>query len=109
MRRLIIATSILAFGMAAAYSKAPQDASVKPKSGFVPDAETAVKIGEAVLMPVYGERMIRDEEPFKAKREGDVWTDEGTLNCGAPQCVGGTAVVKISKTSGEILFMAHNK
>jgi hypothetical protein len=108
MKRPILTITILflAAGIACAYS---QDASVKPKSGFVPDAETAVKIGEAVLMPVYGERMIRDEEPFKAKREGDVWTVEGTLNCGAPQCVGGTAVVKISKTSGEILFMTHNK
>jgi len=106
MKRPMLTILFLAAGMASAYS---QDTSVKPKSGFVPDAETAVKVGEAVLMPVYGDRMIRDEEPFKAKREGDVWTVEGTLNCGAPQCVGGTAVVKISKTSGEILFMAHNK
>jgi len=109
MKRLIFVISLLAIGIASAYSQTPQDASVKPRSGFVPNAETAVKVGEAVLMPVYGERMIRDEEPFKAKREGDVWTVEGTLNCGAPQCVGGTAVVKISKTSGEILFMTHNK
>src|SRR5271154_6233007 len=106
MKRPMLTILLLAAGMASAYS---QDASVKPKSGFVPDAETAVKIGEAVLVPVYGDRMIRDEEPFKAKRERDVWTVEGTLNCGAPPCVGGTAVVKISKTSGEILFMAHNK
>jgi len=62
-----------------------------------------------VLTPVYGDKTIRDEEPFKATRERDVWTVEGTVNCGVPPCAGGAAVVKISKTSGEILFMAHYK
>jgi hypothetical protein len=109
MRWRIIATSLLLMGMTAASSQTPQESTLKPKDGFVPNAETAVKIGEAVLIPVYGEATIRRERPFKATREGDVWTVAGTLNCGAPQCVGGTAVVKISKMSGEILAMFHYK
>ena len=42
----------------------------------MPNAETAVKIGEAVLIPVYGEKKISDERPFKATRQGDVWMVE---------------------------------
>lgn len=68
----------------------------------MPNAETAVKIGEAVLIPVYSEKEIRDEQPVKATRQGDLWTVAGTQNCGAPHCVGGGVVVKISKTSGQI-------
>ena len=78
----------------------------------MPNAETAVKIGEAVVIPVYGEKKISDERPFKATLQGDVWTVEGTLHCDGPKgeiCPGGTATVKISKTSGEILFLIHYK
>jgi len=103
MRRFIIAISLLAG--ATAYAQSPQGQSFRPKEGFVPNAETAVKVGEAVLIPVYGEKQINGERPFKATLRGSVWTVEGTLSCG--NCIGGTAVVKISKTSGQILFMTH--
>src|SRR5215469_10540523 len=65
-----------------------------PARGYVPDAATAVKIAEAVLIPVYGEEKIVSERPFKAKLDGDVWTVEGTLYCGDGKigsCLGGTA------------------
>ena len=103
MRRFIIVISLLAG--ATAYGQTPQGPSFRPKEGFVPNAETAVKVGEAVLIPVYGENQINAERPFKATLQGSVWTVEGTLSCG--HCNGGTAVVKISKTSGQILFMTH--
>lgn len=112
MKRLIIAILLVVVGVTVTYSQEPQEpkgASVKPRDGFVPNAETAVKIGEAVLIPVYGEATINRERPFKATRQGDVWRVTGTLDCGSPQCNGGTAVVRISKTSGEILFMNHYK
>lgn len=103
MKHFILVISVLALGTA--YAQTSRVKSFRPKEGFVPTAETAVKVGEAVLMPVYGEKKILDERPFKAMLRGDVWTVQGTLAC-AP-CPGGTAVVKISKTSGQILFMAH--
>jgi len=53
----------------------------KPTDGFVPDSQTAVKIAEAVLIPVYGEKQIRSEEPFTAELKGAVWTVGGTLPC----------------------------
>ena len=81
-----------------------------PSSGYVPDAATAVKIAEAVLVPVYGEQRIVSERPFKATMEGNVWTVAGTLYCGdgkSELCDGGTATVKLSKDDGRILFMIH--
>jgi|SRR5882762_12847 hypothetical protein len=109
MKNTFLATLVLMLVVATGFSQTTEEASVRPQDGFVPDAKTAVKIGEAVLIPVYGEKQIDSERPFIAKLHGDVWTVAGTLNCGAPQCDGGTAVVKISKTSGQILFMTHYK
>jgi hypothetical protein len=87
-----------------------------PASGYVPDATTAVKIAEAVLTPVYGEKRIASERPFHASLNEDVWTVEGTLYCPdgtlsttTNMCKGGTAVVKLSKTDARILFMMHYK
>jgi hypothetical protein len=86
-----------------------------PKSGFVPDANTAIKIAEAVLIPVYGEKHVESERPFKAVLENDVWTVDGTLRCPdgkggtTTMCVGGTAEVKLSKADGRILRMVHYK
>ena len=109
MKRITTTIFALVALAAIASSQAP---SFRPKEGFVPNAETAAKVGEAVLMPVYGEKRIVGEKPFKATLQGDVWTVEGTLHCDGPPgaaCVGGTAVVKISKSSGQILFMMHYK
>jgi hypothetical protein len=110
MKRGIIV--IFLFVLVSAYAQTPQRVSIRPKEGFVPNAETAVKVGEAVLMPVYGESKVLAERPFKAKLRGDVWTVEGTVPCDGPPgatCPGGAAVVKISKMSGQILFMMHYK
>jgi NTF2 fold immunity protein len=83
----------------------------KPAAGFVPNSETAVKIAEAVLAPIYGKEKIELQKPFTAKLKNDVWTVQGTLHCpnSAEHCVGGVAVVEISKTDGRIIFMGHGK
>jgi hypothetical protein len=81
--------------------------SVRPKNGFVPDESTAVKIAEAVAIANYGEKRISEERPFCARLRSDTWTVKGTLH---PEGVyGGTAVVKLSKTDGRILFMIHQQ
>src|SRR5262249_3282503 len=81
-----------------------------PKSGFVPDSKTATKIAEAVLVPVYGEAKIQEEQPFTAKLKGDIWTVAGTSHCkdqngnvlSADHCLGGVAVVRLAKSDGRI-------
>lgn len=88
-----------------------------PKREFVPDSETAIAIGEAALIPVYGKKKIESERPFSATLKNDVWTVAGTLYChdGKPQtdkpptCVGGVAVVWLSRTDARIISMTHYK
>ena len=87
----------------------------RPKSGFVPDSKTAVKIAEAVLIPVYGEKQIESERPFTAKLKDGVWTVYGTLRCPdgkggtTTSCLGGAAEVQISKDDARVLSMVHYK
>lgn len=81
-----------------------------PPKGFVPDENTATTIARAVLIPIYGERTIRDEEPLTAKRQGDIWIVNGTLHCAiAHPCVGGVAFVALSAKDGRILKVIHGK
>ena len=51
------------------------------REGFVPDKETATKIAEAILIPVYGKDSIEDEKPFTATLKGNTRTVRGTLRC----------------------------
>jgi hypothetical protein len=83
-----------------------------PRSGFVPDAATALKIAEAVLIPVYGEAVVHSERPFKAVLKGDAWIVTGSVPCDGPPgavCLGGESDVRISKKTAQILFMTHYK
>jgi hypothetical protein len=87
----------------------------RPASGYVPDSKTAVKIAEAVLVPVYGEKQIRSELPLTATLKNGVWTVTGTLRCPdgkggtTTSCDGGVAEVRISKNDARILYMLHGK
>jgi hypothetical protein len=87
----------------------------KPASGYVPDSKTAVKIAEAVLTPVYGEKQIESERPFTATLKNGVWTVTGTLRCPdgkggtTTSCDGGVAELQISKNDARILYMSHGK
>jgi NTF2 fold immunity protein of polymorphic toxin system component len=101
-------TGILALSIAlAAFAQ-----SYKPEAGYVPGSDTAIQIAEAVLAPVYGKSQI---ESFGARLRDGVWIVSGTLHCagtkGSPsaRCVGGVAIVEISRDDGRILSMIHGK
>jgi hypothetical protein len=81
--------------------------SITPKNGFVPDESTAAKIGQAAAIAQYGEKTISQEMPFRARLYGDTWLVIGTLHPEGAD--GGTAVIKISKSGGRILFMTHQQ
>jgi hypothetical protein len=89
---------------------AQEEYSYKPKDGYVPDAVIAIKIAEAVLVPIYGEKVINEEKPLKAVLKDGVWTVEGTLKCPeGEKCFGGVAIIKISKDDGRVLRVSHGK
>ena len=84
--------------------------SYRPKSGYVPDSATAVKIAEAVLVPVYGEKQVVSERPFTATLKKNVWTIEGTFRCpDGAGCRGGAAIVQLSKLDGRIVSMTFGR
>ena len=78
-----------------------------PRAGFVPDAATAIAVARAVLIPIYGAPNIRAEEPLVAKRDRDVWTVTGTMQC--HNCLGGVAEIKISAKDGHVLHVIHGQ
>jgi hypothetical protein len=92
-----------------------QDAT--PKKAYVPDSATALKIAEAVLIPVYGQDKIETQRPFTAKLKDDVWTVSGTLYCAGTQTqfqkfsypCGGILEVRISKSDAHVLEMLPHK
>ena len=88
-----------------------RQAGFVPKEGFVPNGDVAKAIAEAVLSPVYGTEAIISERPFHVKLDGDIWIVSGSVPCVDPPagatCPGGAAEVRISKKTGQILYMIH--
>lgn len=80
--------------------------SYTPENGFVPDEKTAIKIAEAIWLPIYGEKIYR-KRPFTAKlRDGQIWVVEGSLNS---QVLGGVPYAEIRKDDCKILKVIHTK
>jgi hypothetical protein len=80
--------------------------SVKVSEGFVPNHETAIKIAEAVLVPIYGTDVVAKEQPFMAVLKGNHWIVQGSLPSGFK---GGVALVEIDKSNGCIYRITHGK
>jgi hypothetical protein len=78
----------------------------RPSAGFVPDKETAVKIAEAVWLPIYGATVYKEKPFFVELVEDSIWAVSGTLPKGH---VGGVAYVEILKRDGRVLGVAHGK
>jgi hypothetical protein len=78
--------------------------SYVPKSGYAPDSATAIAIARAVLIPIYGQKTIADEEPLRAELKGNVWTVIGTLKV---NYIGGTVILQLSKDTAGVIFVTH--
>ena len=81
-------------------------ASYVPAEGFVPDAETAVKIAQAVLEPIYGVEEIRRQLPLEAVLHNEVWIVQGSVPTGTR---GGVAYAEIAKRDGRIIRVTHGR
>lgn len=80
--------------------------SYKPAEGFVPNAETAVRIAIAVWEPIYGRDNIEGQKPIRAELKDGIWYVSGTLPAGLR---GGVAEAEIAKLDGRILRVSHGK
>jgi hypothetical protein len=79
----------------------------KPENGFVPDAATALKIAEAILVSIYGQDSFDGQKPYEVKlNENEVWEISGTL----PEwTIGGVAYIEIQKSDSKILKVIHGE
>lgn len=88
-----------------------QSTSFRPRQGFVPDKETAISVGRALLSAAYGKEQISSEEPLYARLSGKVWIVKGSIPPLKPgeAYIGGLAEVRISKQTGAVTYMTHGK
>ena len=78
-----------------------------PDEGIVPNEETAIKIAEAIWLPIYGDN-IYTKQPFIAEydEKSRTWYVHGSLSENTP---GGVPEIKISKQDGKIIYINHGK
>ncbi len=72
--------------------------------GLVPNEQTAIRVAEAILFPIYGEKIIRAEQPYRTKLQNGKWTVEGSLPRGF---AGGTFHIVILQRDGRVVEISH--
>jgi len=105
VRRSVI-VFLVAFAVTAAEAQPKLANTNPPITNLVPDEKTAIAIGVAVLIPIYGKQQIAREMPFGAKLNGDVWRVEGSLPWGH---VGGVAEIEISREDARVISIIHGQ
>ena len=73
-------------------------------TNYVPDAETAKKIAEAIWLPIYGESVLK-EKPYNAELKNGVWIVTGYIG----DQLGGYAYIEIQKSDCKVLKVEHGK
>lgn len=71
---------------------------------YVPDEATALKIAEAIWLPIYGEKVL-NEKPYVAELKEGVWYVHGSLKAEK----GGVAYIEINKKDCKVLNVYHTK
>ena len=79
-------------------SSSKKNVTSPEKNGYIPDETTAIKVAEAVWLPIYGDE-IYGEKPFHAHLKNDsIWIVVATVHTES----GGTAYAEIQKSNGKI-------
>jgi len=73
--------------------------------GVVADKETAIRIAEAILFPVYRENAIRGHWPYQVTSNDGKWTVDGTV--APPGHVGGRFHIIILQSDGCVLEIGY--
>jgi hypothetical protein len=108
----VLLLAMLGFGSGLCTPQSMKEVDVRgapgfqPRSGMVPNKDTAIQIAIAVLTPIYGADVIKEQRPFVASIKGGIWTVVGTPK---KQRVGGAAEIRISKMDGRILYVMHGQ
>ncbi len=104
---LTIIIIIILIGGNTMFSSFASSKGYVPDDGFIPNEATAIKIAEAVWLPIYGDS-IYGKQPFVAEynKKENCWIVVGTL---PPNTLGGVPEIKISKSDGKIIYVYHGK
>ena len=104
---LVIISALLIFAVLLETGLRAQMPNLRPKEGYVPDAATANKIADAVLVAMFGEDYVKNERPFSAVLNNGTWVIHGkTFDEPHP---GGSVEIKIDKRSASVLSVTRGK
>lgn len=94
--------------------------SIKKENNYVPNSKTAIKIAEAVWLPIFGEN-IYNKMPFVVELiDSSIWHVHGTLpysriivnengDTTINVVVGGVPEIYINKSDGKIIDVYHTR
>jgi hypothetical protein len=74
-----------------------------PTAGCVPNAETAIRIAEAVWSPIFGDEIVKGQRPFHAELMNETWTVRGSR----PVPTERSLIAQIEKNDGRILKLGQ--
>jgi NTF2 fold immunity protein/Clp amino terminal domain, pathogenicity island component len=74
-----------------------------PTAGCVPNAETAIRIAEAVWNPIFGDEIVESQRPFHAELMNETWTVRGSR----PVPTERSLIAQIEKNDGRILKLGQ--
>ena len=74
-----------------------------PTAGCVPNAETAIRIAEAVWSPIFGDEIVKSQRPFHAELMNETWTVRGSR----PLPTERSLIAQIEKNDGRILKLGQ--
>jgi|RhiMetdeSRZDD1v2_1073273.scaffolds.fasta_scaffold62693_3 NTF2 fold immunity protein/Clp amino terminal domain, pathogenicity island component len=74
-----------------------------PTAGCVPNAETAIRIAEAVWSPIFGDEIVKNQRPFHAELVNETWTVRGTRPVPTERLL----IAQIEKNDGRILKLGQ--
>src|SRR5262245_34289072 len=95
IRAILLVAAILLVGTLVAQANGRT-----PANGSVPDETTALRIPEAVVVALLGEREVAGQHPFTASLIGDFWYVNGTV---PKDAFGEPLHVQLSKQDGRIV------
>jgi len=79
-----------------------------PAAGVIPDADTAKTIAMAVAIPIWGQKTVQAELPFRAGLKGNVWTVIGDPHLKGSE-MGGELIIQLDKKTGAVLTFLHTQ
>ena len=73
---------------------------------YVPNAETAKKIAEAIWLPIYGNEIYNDTPYVATLKNGSLWIVRGSFH---GLGFGGVPWIEIRKNDCKVLLVTHGK